>query len=286
MDLKAYNTESREAQFIQINQIIDKLTGNKKSTEEVIKKAEFNFKLDLKPLNAKANTDAELSRVRDAMRRAKRNTAPESYRPVFEKLSNKWGITFNEDRIIVPTELRKKLFNTLHFGHAGSTKILAESKICWWPNLCREIEDETKNDVASMASGKNSNYQIRKNNFGILKKLTEPGQEIQIDFTGKLNHKKLNGEHQILIAIDRFSKCPTVKICKSSETKEVLNFLKQNFNLYGLPEKIKTDKGGAFIAKNTEISVNRKISKMNIVHQLYYTPVREQWNAQSKHSTI
>ena len=100
-----------------------------------------------------------------------------------------------------------------------------------------------------MASGKTLNYQIPKNNFGKLKKLMKPGQEIQIDFTGKLNHKKLNGEHQILIAYDRFSKWPTVKICKSLETKEVLNFLKQNFNLYGLPEKIKTDKGGAFAAK-------------------------------------
>ena len=42
---------------------------------------------------------------------------------------------------------------------------------------------------------------------------------------------------------------PTAKICKSSETKEVLTFLKQNFNLYGIPEKIKTNKGRAFIAK-------------------------------------
>ena len=89
-----------------------------------------------------------------------------------------------------------------------------------------------------MLSGKNLKYQITKNEFGKLKTLTQPGQEIQIDFSGKLNNKKLNGEHQILIAIDRFSKYPTAKICKSSETKEVLNFLKQNFNLYGLPEKI------------------------------------------------
>ena len=100
-----------------------------------------------------------------------------------------------------------------------------------------------------MASGKNLNYQLPKNNFGKLKTLTESGQEVQIDFTGKLNHKKLNEEHQILIAIDRFSKWPTAKICKSLETKEVLTFLKQNFNLYEIPEKIKTDKGGAFIAK-------------------------------------
>ena len=47
-----------------------------------------------------------------------------------------------------------------------------------------------------MASGGNLNYQILKNIFGKLKTITEPGQEIQIDFSGKLNHKKRNGEHQ------------------------------------------------------------------------------------------
>ena len=249
VDLKAYNTEGREAQFKKINQVVEKMTGDKKATEYAIKKAEFNFMLDLKTLIAKSNTDAELNRVRDAMRRAEKNTAPESYRTVFEKLSKKWGLTFNEDRIIIPTELRKKLLDTLHFRHAGSTKMLAESKIFWWPNMCKEIEDKTKNCVACMASGKNLNYQLPKNNFEKLKTLTEPGEEVQIDFTGKLNHKKLNGKHQILIAIDRFSKWPTAKICKSWETKEVLTFLKQNFNLYGIPEKNKTDKGGAFIAK-------------------------------------
>ena len=189
VDLKAYNTEGREAQFIQVNQVIVKLTGDKKATEEVIKKAEFNFMLDLKTLIAKSNTDAELNRVRDAMRRTERNTTPELYRPVFEKLSNKWGLTFNEYRIIVQTELRKKLLDTLHFGNAGSTKLLAESKIFWWPNMCKEIEDRTKNCVACKTSGKNFNYQIPKNNFGKLKTLTESGQEIQIDFTGKLTHK-------------------------------------------------------------------------------------------------
>ena len=62
-----------------------------------------------------------------------------------------------------------------------------------------------------MASGKNLNYQIPKNETGKLKTLTEPGQEVQIDFSGKLNNKTLN---------DRFSKWPTCKFCKSSETSE------------------------------------------------------------------
>ena len=36
VDLKAYNTEGKEAQFIQINQVIEKVSGNQKNTEETI----------------------------------------------------------------------------------------------------------------------------------------------------------------------------------------------------------------------------------------------------------
>ena len=53
----------------------------------------------------------------------------------------------------------------------------------------------------------------------------------------------MNREHHLLFAIDGFSKLPAIKVCKSSETKEKLNTLKQNFNLYELQEKIKANKG-------------------------------------------
>ena len=201
------------------------------------------------------------------MRRDDKDTAPEHYRTNFDKLNNKWGLTFNDDRIVVPTELRKKLLDTLHFGHAGATKMTAEAKIFWWPNMQKEIEDKTKNCVACMSSGKNLKYQLPKHEFGKLKTLTEPGHEFEIDFSGNLNNKKRNGDHQIPIAIDRFSKWLTAKICKSSETKEVINFLKQNFNLYGLPEKIKTDKGGAFVSKEY-----KKFCKSKNIEIEYSTP--------------
>ena len=106
-----------------------------------------------------------------------------------------------------------------------------------------------------MASGKNLKYQIPKYEFGKLKTLTE----IQIDFSGKLNNEKLNGEYQILVAVDRFSKWATAKICESAEAKEVLNFLIQTFNLFGLSEKIKTDKAERLFRKNKKNFVSRKI---------------------------
>ena len=149
VDLKAYNTEKKEAHFIEINQTIDKMTGDKTTTEETIKKGKLNFIFYLKTLFAKSATDADPNRIRDAMRRGK-NTTPEQYRAIFEKLSNKRRLTFNNEIIIVPAELRRKPIETLHSGHAGTIKMLSGARIFWWPNITREIEEQTKNCVSCM----------------------------------------------------------------------------------------------------------------------------------------
>ena len=91
VDLSKYHTEGKEAHYIQINHIVGRLTENKKMIEENIKKAEFNFMLDLKTLILKTAIDPELTPVRASIRREERDTAPEGYRPVFDKLSIRWG---------------------------------------------------------------------------------------------------------------------------------------------------------------------------------------------------
>ena len=141
--MKNYNTEGKEAQYVQVNQILGTVTEGRLIAEETIKRAELDLMLDLKNLIAKSATDAELNRVKLALNREYRSMAPEHYRPHFESISSKWGLTFLNDQIIVPTELRKKLLDTLHFGHAGTTKRTAEAKIFWWPNINTDIEDKT-----------------------------------------------------------------------------------------------------------------------------------------------
>ena len=125
----------------------------------------------------------------------------------------------------------------------------SEAKIFWWPQMKQDIENKVKDCTACFASGKNLKHESPKKYYGKLEKLNEPGQEKQIDFTGKLHNRHIHGEVQILIAVDRFSKWPTVKIRKTAEIREVINFLSSNFNLYGIPEKFKSDKGGASVFK-------------------------------------
>ena len=260
VDLSKYNTDGKEAKYVQINHIEGKLTANKKITEENIKKAEFEFMLDLKTFISKTATDPELTHVRNSMRREDREITPDGYKPVFDKLSIRWGLVFVDDQIVIPIDLRRRLLDILHFGHAGMTKMETEAKIFWWPTKKSDIEMKVKDCTACLASGKNLKYQLPSKHYGKLGNLTEPGQEIQIDFTGKLHNQKIHGDVQILIAVDRFSKWPTVKICKTAETKEVIQFLTSNFNVYGIPEKIKSDKGGAFISKEyRQFCKNRNI---------------------------
>ena len=190
VDLSKFNTEGKEAHYIQINHIVGKLSGNKKITEDTIKKAEFEFMMDLKTLIARTAIDPELTRVRISMRREDREATPEGYKPVFGKLTIRWGLIIMDDQIVVPVDLRRRLLDILHFGHAGLTKMTAEAKIFWWPNITRDIENKAKNCTACLASGKNLKYKLPNSHYGKLKTLTEPGQEIQIDFTGKLHNKK------------------------------------------------------------------------------------------------
>ena len=129
----------------------------------------MDFMLDLKSMIAKSATDAELNRVKVALNLEDCSMAPEHYRQQFEDLSMKWGLTFLNDNIIVPTELRKKLLYPLHLGHTGTTKITAEAKICCWPTINGDIEDRIKTCIACLASGKNLKYQIPKNKSGKLK---------------------------------------------------------------------------------------------------------------------
>ena len=63
VDLSKYHTDGKEANYIQISHIEGRKTENKKLTEENIKKAEFNFMLDLKTLISKLAIDPEMTRV-------------------------------------------------------------------------------------------------------------------------------------------------------------------------------------------------------------------------------
>ena len=104
-DLTKYNTDGKEAKYIQINHhIVGKLTTNKKTTEDHIKASHqssqrrktnrkqkkatkiksFEFMMDLKTLNSRTAINLELTRVRNSKsqyRRRRYRAATERFSP-------------------------------------------------------------------------------------------------------------------------------------------------------------------------------------------------------------
>ena len=69
-----------------------------------------------------------------------------------------------------------------------------EAKNFGWPNIRQDIEERVNKCVACLASGKKLKYQITKNKSGILKPLTQPGKEIQVDVSGESTYKTIERE--------------------------------------------------------------------------------------------
>ena len=70
--------------------------------------------------------------------------------------------------------------------------MLLELKFVWWPEMQKDIEQIVKHSTARLATLPQVRTLItkfQKNQFGKLEKLTEPGKELQIDFTGKLHNE-------------------------------------------------------------------------------------------------
>ena len=167
------------------------------------------------------------------------------YRPHRSHLSTSFGLLFYNDRIVIPENMRTTVIAMLHHGHTSAGKMEKLAEAFWWPGMNRKIHEKVESCPSCRAAGKNLITQIpstEKNNLDIV---TEPNQEIQLDFAGPIK-SRTRGDVYILVAIDRFSKWPTAHICKNADTRTVQKFLTKYFTDNGIPRVIRTDNGSCF----------------------------------------
>ena len=151
---------------------------------------------------------------------------------------SRFGLLFYNDKMIIPENILTTVIAMLHHGHTSAAKIEQLSEAFWWPEMHRKIHEKAESCPSCRAAGKNVITQIpstEKNNFEIL---TEPNQEIQLDFAGPIK-SKTRGDVYNLVAIDRFSKWPTAQIYKNTDTRTVLKFLTKYFIDNGTPRSIR-----------------------------------------------
>ena len=216
-----------------------------KKTADVLKKAEKDFALDLPLLVDETARDVKILNTIAAIEQQQLESIFYPYRPQRLHLSTRFELLFYNDRIVIPENMQSTIIAMLHHGHVSKNKMEQLAEAFWWPGLNRDIREKAETCPSCRAAGKNIITQIpstKKNNLEIL---TEPNQEIQLDFAGPIKSKS-RGDVYILVAVDRFSKWPTAQVCKSAGTRTVLKFLTEYFTNNGAPQCIRTDNGCCF----------------------------------------
>ena len=97
----------------------------------------------------------------------------------------------------------------------------------------------------------NFNYHISKKSRAPENTKT-PGEDIRIDSTGNLHHKKRPPIPYLFIAADKTSRWPVVKTCKHLYHETVKTFLNVYINVYGVPKQLKSDKRDNFISSKED----------------------------------
>ena len=142
------------------------------------------------------------------------------YRPHRSHLSTRFGLLCYNDKVITPGAMRTTVVTMLHHGHAKWTRKRR-------PSGGQECSAKYKRNpkVAPAAELQvrtlKRKYQVRKKNR--LELLTEPNQELQLDFAGPIK-TRTRGDVYILVAVDRFSEWPTAQIRTNTDTRTVIKF--------------------------------------------------------------
>ena len=191
-------------------------TDQNENTEEAIDKAEKDFALDLPLLVDETARDIKILNAIAAIEKQQLDSIFCPYRPHRLHLSTRFGLVFYNDKIIIPENLRTTVIAMLHHGHTSAAKMEQLSEAFWWPGIHREIHEKAESRPGCRATGKNVIKQTPSTEKNNLEILTEPNQEIQLDFAGPFKSKTRVGVY-ILVVVDRFSKWPTAQICKNTD---------------------------------------------------------------------
>ena len=141
--------------------------------------------------------------------------------------------------------LRQAVLTRLHRSHPGQEAMMTASEYLCWPFMNRQIIETCEKCRECTLFGNNLKPASFFNTAKSLPVLSGPNQELQLDFAGPLLDEK-GSKIFLLVAIDRFSKFPSVLISKTTRAKKVTKFLDSYICIHGLPHSIRMDHGSGF----------------------------------------
>ena len=150
-----------------------------------------------------------------------------------------------DNKLAIPEPLRQAVLARPHRSHPGQETMMSASVYIWWPFLNQQIVDTCEKRRECTLYGKNLKRAKNFHTAQTLPTLSGPNQELQLGFPGPILDDK-GPKILLLVAIDRFSKFPSVLITKTAGAKKVTKFLASYIRIHGIPQSIRSDQGSGF----------------------------------------
>ena len=111
------------------------------------------------------------------------------------------GLLYMDGKLVIPFTLRNAMMKTLHKTHAGHFGMKYLAQYIWWPHINRQIYFHGINCSECTSAGKNLKTVIPNSQISELPPLSEPNEELNLDFAGPFGF--LLGVKQIYITLHR-----------------------------------------------------------------------------------
>ena len=156
-----------------------------------------------------------------------------------ENLFENDGLLYNNNRVIVPKSLRKKMLDCLHYNHLGMVKTKNRAReILFWPGLSKQIEEIIANcEICLKYHKSNTREELIPSEIP-----TESWNIIGTDLYYLQNRA-------YLIVVDYYSKYIEFGLLKDESSETTIDLLKSYFARFGVPKIVRSDNGPQFSSK-------------------------------------
>ena len=138
-----------------------------------------------------------------------------------------------DERIVISSQLRQTVLDSLHLTHTGLAAMLDLSHHVWFPHIHRSIVQMAQNCKHCTEQGKNLKPILGKKISFQMEPVVEPNEEVQLDFAGSLPDE-LNRDAYILVAIDKW---PTAKVVSNTTADIAIKFMQRYISNNWVPRR-------------------------------------------------
>ena len=169
-----------------------------------------------------------------------------------------------DNKLVIPNKLKGTALETFHNKHPGQAGMLALAQPIWYPHIHSDIVARSQACRHFTEKGKNLKPLIPKSQLGNLPPLSEPNEEVQMDFAGPIPFKQNTLSNYNLVTVDRLSRYPHAKSFRNCDTKTAIDYLDGYCGIHVIPWSIRCDQAQAFKAREFEIYCKNKSIKLKL----------------------